>query len=339
MFRKVFNTALISIIIIILFTSFSFASSFEVGDRGDRIESLQEKLSWLGYDVSVDGIYGSGTEDVIKKFQKNNDLMVDGVAGSETLNILKEMTESFSYEVKKGDSLSEIALKFETNVDVIKEINKLKSDKIVIGQKLKILKTGIGGNGNEQLKSSINYKVESGDSLLLIALKYGSSVNSIMAANNLSSDRIYAGQTLVIPLNKESKKTMQSSRSSLSWPVKGRISSAYGYRIHPISHKREFHGGIDIAVPTGTKIKAASAGKVVWSGWAQGFGQTIVIDHGNGVKTLYGHNSRLVVNSGTRVYASQVIARAGSTGRSTGPHLDFRVYINGKTKNPIKYLP
>ena len=351
MHKKILYTALITILIITLFASFSLAKSFEVGDRGSEVKKIQEKLSWLGYDVGVDGIYGSNTEEIIKEFQENNELTIDGIAGSKTIDVLKEMTESFKYEIKKGDSLSEIAVKFETSVDVIKEINNLDSNKIVIGDKLKLLKTGIGGNGNNRLKDSINYKVERGDSLLLIALEYGSSVKSIMAANNLSSDKIYEGQTLVIPINKDSSQIAnrsdnrsttamsRSSSNSLSWPVKGRISSRYGYRTHPISHKREFHGGIDIAVPTGTKIKAAASGKVVWSGWAQGFGKTIIIEHGNGKKTLYGHNSKLLVRSGSRVSRSQVIARAGSTGRSTGPHLDFRIYINGETENPINHLP
>ncbi|MFP4016814.1 MAG: M23 family metallopeptidase [Halanaerobiales bacterium] len=182
--------------------------------------------------------------------------------------------------------------------------------------------------------TSINHNVRVGETLSSIAQKYGTTVDSIKSANNLRSDLIYANTNLAIPNSGAS-----SFRSTLSWPVRGRISSGYGYRIHPIRGTRHLHAGIDIAVPTGTNIKAVSGGKVVLSGWVQGFGQTIVIDHENGYKTLYAHNSKLLVGSGARVNGSQLIALAGSTGNSTGPHLDFRIYKNGDTVNPLSYLP
>ena len=183
--------------------------------------------------------------------------------------------------------------------------------------------------------TSINHKIRPGDSLFKIAQRYGVSVDSIKSSNNLKGDLIHSNDYLTIPKNKSA--TSYSS-STMRWPVRGRISSGYGYRTHPIRGTRHMHAGIDIAVSSGTQIKASSGGKVVLSGWVQGFGQTIVIDHENGYKTLYAHNSRLLVNSGARVSGSQVIALAGSTGNSTGPHLDFRVYRNGKTVNPLNYL-
>lgn len=185
--------------------------------------------------------------------------------------------------------------------------------------------------------TSINHKVKEGESLYSIAQKYGSTVNSIKSANNLTGDLIRTNRNLAIP--KSGSSSVSDFKSTLNWPVRGRISSGYGYRTHPIRGTRHFHGGIDIAVPTGTNIKAVSAGKVVLSGWVQGFGQTVVIDHENGYKTLYAHNSKLLVGSGERVNGSQVIALAGSTGNSTGPHLDFRIYRNDETVNPINYLP
>lgn len=123
------------------------------------------------------------------------------------------------------------------------------------------------------------------------------------------------------------------------WPVQGRISSQFGWRMHPILKKRKFHSGIDLAVPSGTSVKAADTGKVIISGWNGGYGNFITIDHGNGISTSYAHNSRLLVKEGEMVLKGQEIAKSGNTGLSTGPHLHFEVRINGAPVDPITYLP
>ncbi|MBL8068473.1 MAG: peptidoglycan DD-metalloendopeptidase family protein [Armatimonadetes bacterium] len=118
-------------------------------------------------------------------------------------------------------------------------------------------------------------------------------------------------------------------------PVNGRFSSGFGYRVHPISGVRKMHTGQDIAAPSGTAIKAAGSGKVITAAYLNGYGNTVVIDHGGGVSTLYGHCSRLFVSVGQTVSQGQKIAAVGSTGYSTGPHLHFEVRINGKPVNPL----
>lgn len=124
----------------------------------------------------------------------------------------------------------------------------------------------------------------------------------------------------------------------LGWPVSGEITSPYGYRVHPIWGTTIYHSGIDIGVDEGTPVHAADGGVVVWSGWMGGYGYAVVIDHGNGLSTLYGHNSELAVDEGQSVAKGQVISYAGSTGNSTGPHVHFEVRVNGDPVDPIGYL-
>lgn len=123
------------------------------------------------------------------------------------------------------------------------------------------------------------------------------------------------------------------------WPVEGRITSSFGWRKNPITNRgREFHEGIDIAARAGTPVKAAAEGKVILAGYRAGWGRVVVIDHGNGYQTQYAHNSSLLVKVGDKVSKGQVIARVGSTGRSTGSHLDFRIMKDGQYIDPMTIL-
>lgn len=115
-------------------------------------------------------------------------------------------------------------------------------------------------------------------------------------------------------------------------PVSGILTSRYGYRWGST------HTGIDIGVAMGTSIKAAAGGTVSFSGWKGSLGQLVVISHGNGIQTYYGHCSKLLVSAGQKISAGQVIAKVGSTGRSTGPHLHFEIRINGSSINPQSYI-
>ena len=126
----------------------------------------------------------------------------------------------------------------------------------------------------------------------------------------------------------------------LSWPTVSRwITSYYGPRPDPFgSGTYGWHSGIDIAVSTGTPIYAANSGRVYLSSWYGGYGEAVIIDHGGGMMTLYGHNSERWVSEGEWVSQGQQVAAAGSTGNSTGPHLHFEVRINGATRNPLEYL-
>jgi murein DD-endopeptidase MepM/ murein hydrolase activator NlpD len=128
----------------------------------------------------------------------------------------------------------------------------------------------------------------------------------------------------------------ESHAPNLEAPVDGRISSRFGFRPDPWSGKTRFHKGVDIAAPAGTPIKAAAAGKVVSSGWAEGYGNLVTIDHGDGSVTRYGHNSANLVQAGDAVAAGQEIALVGSTGRATGAHLHFEIERNGEAVDPVQ---
>lgn len=122
------------------------------------------------------------------------------------------------------------------------------------------------------------------------------------------------------------------------WPTGGRITSYFGPRYHPILKQSRNHTGIDIAAAMGQSIVAAEAGVVIYSNWLGGYGKALIIDHGGGVSTLYGHCSQLLVGYGAQVARGQVIAKAGSTGFSTGPHLHFEVRVDGVPVNPLAWL-
>ena len=131
----------------------------------------------------------------------------------------------------------------------------------------------------------------------------------------------------------------QVSKYRFIWPCRGEITSYYGWRTHPIFGTTKYHSGMDIAVDYGTPIKAAAAGTIIYSGWLGGYGYTIMIDHGGGLVTLYAHNNELAVYEGQYVNQGVVVAYAGSTGWSTGPHCHFEARLHGEVTEPLDYLP
>ena len=127
--------------------------------------------------------------------------------------------------------------------------------------------------------------------------------------------------------------------SILIFPTQGRITSSFGYRLHPILGYERLHAGVDISAPSGTEIFAAGSGKVIGAGVAGGYGNRVIIDHGGGLATLYAHQSSMVVSEGDSVIAGDLIGYVGSTGLSTGPHLHFETRESGTPVDPLKYIP
>lgn len=122
------------------------------------------------------------------------------------------------------------------------------------------------------------------------------------------------------------------------WPVSGYLTSHFGFRLSPIDGFRESHQGMDIAGPAGSAIRATADGVVKLAGWAGGYGSVVVIDHGLGYSTRYGHNRQLLVRTGDKVRRGQIIALMGQTGKATGPHCHYEVWYNGRAMNPARFL-
>jgi len=126
---------------------------------------------------------------------------------------------------------------------------------------------------------------------------------------------------------------------AMIWPTAAReITSPFGWRTHPIYGSQRFHSGLDIGADYGDTVVAADGGVVISAGWLGGYGKAVIIDHGNGISSVYGHNSELLVSEGQRVRKGEPISRVGSTGDSTGAHLHFEVRLNGTPVSPYNYL-
>jgi murein DD-endopeptidase MepM/ murein hydrolase activator NlpD len=122
------------------------------------------------------------------------------------------------------------------------------------------------------------------------------------------------------------------------WPVRGAVNSEYGNRPSPWNDGPEFHSGLDIRAERGTAVHAPAPGTVVHAGAAQDFGTSIIVDHGQDIRTLYGHLSKVNVKAGQRVERGTLIGHTGNTGRSTGPHLHYEIHVRGKAVNPRAYI-
>lgn len=251
---------------------------------------------------------------------------VQAVQGTDNTTDAAPLKQPVKHTVLPGETLSAIAEKYNIDVDTLLSANPKAETAIYPGDELVILP----GKG-------VLYTVEEGDTLWGISQAYGVDSQAIQAANHKQDDRLAAGDQLFIPGGHMRRGDPAVSRSGgnvrFIWPTAGEISSPFGYRWGRL------HAGIDIANDTGTPVRAARAGQVSFVGWQGGYGMTVMVEHGQGLVTLYGHLSGYAVKSGDYVKTGQLIAYMGSTGYATGPHLHFEVRKQGVPVDPMNLLP
>ncbi|MFH0873899.1 MAG: M23 family metallopeptidase [Candidatus Komeilibacteria bacterium] len=309
--------------------------------QAPAVTSYLEEQGALDNPISSSPFGDNDTDSFLSITQGDTALEAPSINDIESLPTAR--TSILVYTVQSGDTISEIAQKYNISTNTILWTNNLSiRSALKPGQKLSILPT-----------SGLSYTVKSGDSLAAIAKKYQAEVDKIIAFNKLASEKdIRAGEILVIPSgimpatvvakpyqppstasvfkNIIGAPVNQDSDTTLLWPIGShRITQYFSWR----------HTGVDIGTSVGQPIYAAENGRVIASGWNRsGYGYYIIIDHGNGMQTLYAHNSALLVKEGQSVSRGQQISEAGSTGRSTGPHLHFEVRIGGRRTNPLNYI-
>ena len=307
-------------------------------------------------------------EDTIScEFAEDVEIRQEYVPTSEIMNLgyIAELlystkTAEVTYEVKKGDTWSQIAAKNDMSSAELLALNPgYNINKLQIGEVLTLSASvpylTMTVVKQERYLDDVSYNIEytdsadlyQGDYKVTSKGEYGKA--DVMAkatyVNGEETERtILSSVTLKEPVTEHRIRGTKARPTwmptgSFRWPTSGRISSYFGGRKSPGGIGSTNHKGIDIAVPRGTPIYAADGGTVTYSGWMSGYGYLVQIDHGNGYVTRYGHNSSLTVSVGQHVYKGQQVARAGSTGNSTGNHCHFEVRYNGVAKNPLNYLP
>jgi len=239
-------------------------------------------------------------------------------------------TLSYStYTVRKGDTLGGIAKRFGLSMDSIISANGISSAQAVrSGAALRI-----------PSMDGLVHRVRSGESISSIAKRYKIDQTRLVDANDLGSSTLAQGQSLFIPGARLAEADLkQVLGEKIAWPARGPLSSYFGYRPDPFTGVRRFHSAIDIVMNTGTPVRAAAAGAVSDVGYNAVFGNYIILSHGGGLQTMYGHLSSSAVAKGAKVAQGSMIALSGNTGYSTGPHLHFGIFKGGVAVNPLKYL-
>ncbi|MGB6298694.1 MAG: peptidoglycan DD-metalloendopeptidase family protein [Rivularia sp. (in: cyanobacteria)] len=225
------------------------------------------------------------------------------------------------------------------------EANQIKQQKTDIEQKKneislirqQLLAQKADYQGQAELQTDLVQRLNS-DRIALDAAKIQLERDSLSVAK-LIQKKVAQEQARIAAAKARSKpRNFVRGSGIMALPSTGYISSPYGWRSHPVLGRRRLHTGMDFAAGYGSTIRAADSGTVLYSGWYGGYGKTVIINHGKGITTLYGHSSKLYVQAGENVKRGQAISAIGSTGLSTGPHLHFEVRKNGTPVNPANYL-
>ena len=237
-----------------------------------------------------------------------------------------------TYKVKSGETIDSISRKFGlANISTLIAVNNISNVRsLYSGQKLRVPST-----------DGIVHVVARGETLNGLSVKYKVTVEDLLDVNDLTTDTLSVGNELFIPGVRLDTTSLQRAMGELfAYPIKAKwhLSDKFGMRIYPFTGQKSMHTGIDMACPTGTPIKAAMSGTVAFTGVSVVYGNYVIIKHYDGYQTLYGHMSKIIAKKGQSVNQSTTIGLVGSTGQSTGPHLHFSVYKNGKLVDPLTVL-
>ncbi len=320
---------LVLILLVVPVTVFNLLSYFE--HHSFSLKFNPE--SSLDFDFLDSAMSKFAMEDIISDVDENGNVLDENgkILTAASIGIAQKVVFQ-NYKVHSGDSISTITRHFGlSNISTLIAVNNIGNVRTLkSGQVLRI-----------PSQDGMVHKVLEGDSLNAISVKYHVSVEEILDANDLTSDVLAKGAELFIPGAKMDSASLKKAMGELfvcPLKIKYRISSYFGHRKDPFTGAPSNHTGVDMACPQGTPIYSAMSGKVVYVGWSNIFGNYVIINHGNGYQTLYAHMLKTLAKTGTYVDQSTKIGLVGSTGYSTGPHLHFTVYKNGKLADPLTLI-
>lgn len=303
------------------------AAEKEINNLNGNIGETEQKIAVVKADLAaVEEEMNTQNDELQKRLRamyKNDDVgMIQILLGSD--DITDFMTNM--------DMVQKI---FDNDVKILKGMKR--QHEIIEGQKkqLETLQAKLEIQQQQQLDKQAFLQASRGQ---VSALK--SQVASNNAALEAQIDDLNAEADRLVSEIRKLQGNQAFVGGTFCWPSASstRVTSEFGYRIHPILKVKKLHTGIDIGAASGTNVLAANAGTVIKAGWNNSYGNLVMIDHGGGIVTLYAHNSKLLVSTGDVVSRGQAIALVGSTGNSTGSHIHFEVRVNGEYQNPRNWL-
>ena len=286
----------------------------QVSYNASSISEVPTVTSAVTLENATDIFYNSITSD--------NTLVGDGTIGM----------KYDEYIIEEGDNLTTISRKIGANLDTLVSVNKItNANRLRPGQKIVVPN-----------RNGLLYTIKKDESIEEIAERYDVSLNRVLAFNKISDpSNIEVGDDIFLPGAKYTlDERIDKFGQMFSIPTTiTRISSVFGYRVHPITGVRTKHMGVDIPGRLNTPVYAARKGKVIFAGYSGGYGNLVIVRHDKGYTTYYGHLNSITTKAGATVGVGVMIGRMGSTGRSTGSHLHFEVRRNGVALNPADFIP